>query len=232
VRKVSSKSGFGSRHFNAAVGPQLTASTSSDATGGTLRFGPIIKRALDVVIAAAGFILFSPILALTALAIILDSKGPTVCRCVRYGYCNQTFRNFRFRCTTQESIDGAGCPRGKGACVTRIGGILRSSGIDGLPQLVNVLRGEMSIVGPRPYEAPPGMIFDAQISRFSGRSKVKPGLTGWAQVNGCGDVSNSPEVTRRRIGYDLYYVENWSFLFDLKIILITLCSKKTYASAD
>jgi lipopolysaccharide/colanic/teichoic acid biosynthesis glycosyltransferase len=99
------------------------------------------------------------------------------------------------------------------------------------PQLINVLRGEMSIVGPRPYEAPPGMIFDAQLSRFLEHFTAPPGLTGWAQVNGCGDV-NSLKAMRRRIEYDLYYVENWSFLFDLEIILLTLASKNTYAHAD
>jgi lipopolysaccharide/colanic/teichoic acid biosynthesis glycosyltransferase len=94
-----------------------------------------------------------------------------------------------------------------------------------------VLRGEMSIVGPRPYEVLPEMIFDAQLSRFSGLSKVKPGLTGWAQINGYGD-GNSLKALRQRIEYNLYYVENWSLFFDLKLILTTLCSKSSYAHAD
>src|ERR1700704_4841244 len=116
VRKVSNKSDFGSRPFTAAVGPQLSASTSSDATARTLRFGPIIKRVLDVVVSAAGLILFSPIFLVTALAIILDSKGPIVCRRVRCGYSNQTFRIFTFRCTTIE--DGNVDAAHNGACLT------------------------------------------------------------------------------------------------------------------
>jgi lipopolysaccharide/colanic/teichoic acid biosynthesis glycosyltransferase len=93
-------------------------------------------------------------------------------------------------------------------------------------QLINVFRGEMSIVGPRPYEAPPGMLFDAQLSRLSGNWKVKPELTDWAEVNGCGEV-NSLETMRRQIEYDLLYIENWAFFFDLRIILMTLGSKNT-----
>jgi lipopolysaccharide/colanic/teichoic acid biosynthesis glycosyltransferase len=229
VRNVSNKSDFSSGPFTAAVSPQLRASTSSssDATSRAFWFGPIIKRLLDVAVAAVGLVLFSPILVLTALAIILDSKGPSICRHVRYGYGNQTYRIFTFRCAKHENIDGHVSARHR---VTRIGRILRSSGIDGLPQLINVLRGEMSIVGPRPYEAPPGMTYDALLSRFSGHYKAKPGLTGWAQVNGCGNV-NSLEAMRQRIEYDLYYVENSSFRFDLKIILLTMGSKKTYARA-
>ena len=102
-------------------------------------------------------------------------------------------------------------------------GILRSSGVDKFPQLINVLRGEMSIVGPRPCTTP-GLVFEEQIPLIARRPNVRPGLTGWAQVNGCGDVSNSLKVIRR-IDYDLYYVENWSFRLDMKIILMTLCSK-------
>ncbi len=231
VRKVSNKSGFGNRHFTAAVGPQSIEATYSNAAARTLRLGPIIKRVLDLLVAAVGLISFSPILLLTALAIILDSKGPVVCRQVRYGYGNQNFRVFAFRCTTHEKIGGSIHPRRSGERVTTIGRILRSSGIDRLPQLINVLRGEISIVGPRPYETPPGMTFDAQLSRFAEYPKVKPGLTGWGQINGCGDAS-SLTAMRRRIEYDLYYAENWSFLLDLKIILMTMRSKNTYLRAD
>jgi lipopolysaccharide/colanic/teichoic acid biosynthesis glycosyltransferase len=103
---------------------------------------------------------------------------------------------------------------------------LRRTGIDGLPQLINVLRGEMSIVGPSPYIAALNDIFAEQISLIRQRHRVKPGITGWAQVNGCCGESNN--VMRRRIEFDRYYVDNWSLLFDIKVILMTLFSKNAY----
>jgi lipopolysaccharide/colanic/teichoic acid biosynthesis glycosyltransferase len=224
VRAVNNKTDFGGGHITAAVGPQSSVSTSSGAAAGTFRFGPISKRVFDIVVGISGLILFSPIFLLSSLAIRLVSREPIFCRKIRHGYGNQTFRLLTFRCATTQTTDIAG--------VTSIGFILRSSGIDGLPRLIDVLCGKMSIVGPPPYETLPGAMFDEQLSRFSQQWNVKPGLTGWAQVNGCRDASNSFTAMRRRIEYDLYYVENWSLLFDLQIILMTLCSKKTYARAD
>jgi putative colanic acid biosynthesis UDP-glucose lipid carrier transferase len=110
--------------------------------------------------------------------------------------------------------------------VTRVGGVLRRTGIDGLPLLINVLRGEMSIVGPAPSVAALNNIFAEQISLIQLRQRVKPGITGWAQVNGCCGESN--KMTRQRIEFDRYYIENWSFLFDIKIVLMTLFSKNAY----
>jgi lipopolysaccharide/colanic/teichoic acid biosynthesis glycosyltransferase len=188
------------------------------------------KRAFDITLATIGILLFSPLFLLSSLAIVLDTRGPILCRQVRHGCGTGTFRIFTFRCTTTENgnVDTAR----SGACLTRIGRILRSSGIEGLPQLLNVLRGDMSIVGPGPYTAFPGVIFEQQILRISQERYVKPGLTGPAQVNGYGDVSNSFEAMKRRIEYDLHYVENWSFYFDMKIIMKTLCAKSTYARTD
>lgn len=191
-----------------------------------------VKRAFDIVVAIIGLILFSPIFLFSSLAIKLDSRGPIACRQVRYGYGNETFRAFTFRCTGAKNPENADQAAQRGACVTGVGRILRSSGIDGLPLLINVLRGEMSIVGPHPYETPPGVIFDEQLSRLSRHRNAKPGLTGWARVHGYSDLSNSLTVMRRRIAYDLYYVENWSFLFDLKIILMMLFSKNAYAITE
>jgi lipopolysaccharide/colanic/teichoic acid biosynthesis glycosyltransferase len=190
------------------------------------------KRSFDIIVATIGLILLSPILLLSSLAIKLDTRGPIFCRQLRHGYGKQTFHIFAFRSTTTQNIDGAVCPERMGASVTSIGLILRSCGIDGLPQLINVLRGEMSIVGPNPYERLPGVIFNEQLSRFSQRCDVKPGLTGWAQVNGCWDEGNSIKLTRRRIEYDLYYIEHQSFFLDVKIIMMTLLSKKAYAITE
>jgi lipopolysaccharide/colanic/teichoic acid biosynthesis glycosyltransferase len=147
---------------------------------------------------------------------------------VRHSYSNETLLVFKCRSTTTANINDDRQASRTGSRLTRVGHILRSSGIEGLPQLINVLRGEMSIVGPCSYAAPPREMFQKQILQISRRGNVRPGLTGWAQVNGCWDESDSSDVMRR-IEYDLHYVENWSFLLDMKIILITLCSKKRYA---
>jgi lipopolysaccharide/colanic/teichoic acid biosynthesis glycosyltransferase len=188
------------------------------------------KRAFDITLATIGILLFLPLFLVSSLAIILDTRGPIVCRQVRHGCGTGTFRIFTFRCTTSENSNVHAARNG--ACLTRIGRILRSSGIDGLPQLLNVLRGDMSIVGPGPYTALPGVIFEQQISRISRERYVKPGLTGLAQVNGYGNVSNSFEAMKQRIEYDIHYIENWSLLLDMKIIVMTVCTKNAYAHAD
>jgi lipopolysaccharide/colanic/teichoic acid biosynthesis glycosyltransferase len=188
------------------------------------------KRALDIVFATIGLILFSPLLLLASLALVLDSGWPVVRRQVRYGYGSQPLRVLQFRCTAADNGNEDVCAANE--CVTRIGRLLRSSGIDGLPRLFNVLRGEMSIVGPHLYSMPPGVFFEDLVLRISGQHDVKPGLIGWAQVNGCGNGSNSFRVIRPPIEYDLYYAENWSFLLDMKIILMALTSKKTYALTE
>ena len=115
--------------------------------------------------------------------------------------------------------------------VTIIGQILRRTSIDELPQLLNVLIGEMSIVGPRPHATTHNKMFEDQILPFARRHNVKPGITGWAQVNGYRGPANTIDKMQMRLEYDLYYIDNWSFLFDLKIILMTLFSKKAYVNA-
>jgi lipopolysaccharide/colanic/teichoic acid biosynthesis glycosyltransferase len=190
-----------------------------------------MKRAFDVVLAMVGLILFSPLLLLSSLAIQIESRGPIFDRPRRHSYNNKSMLVFRFRCTTTQNIDGVGLATRKRVCATRLGRILHLSGVDGLPQLINVLRGEMSIVGPRAYEAPPGATFEEEIIRILQRRDIKPGLTGWAQVNGYWNENNSFKM-RRRMEFDLYYAENWSFFLDMKIILRTLTSKKMYVIAE
>src|SRR5262249_40838666 len=115
------------------------------------------------------------------------------------------------------------------ASLTRVGRILRQTGIDGLPQLINVLRGDMSIVGPRAFETNASRLVEEQISFVAQRHRVKPGLTGWAQVNGHWDDSIGPEAMQRQMELDLYYVVHRSTLLDLKIIARTLCSPRSYS---
>ena len=115
--------------------------------------------------------------------------------------------------------------------MTRVGQVLRRTNIDELPQLFNVLTGEMSIVGPRPHPVALNRMFEEHISPFSRRHNVKPGITGWAQVNGYRGQTDTLEKMQRRFECDLYYIENWSFLLDMKIILMTLFSKSAYRNA-
>jgi exopolysaccharide biosynthesis polyprenyl glycosylphosphotransferase len=192
----------------------------------------LVKRAFDLAAAASGLFLLSPLFLIASIAIKLDSPGPIFFRQTRHGYNNETIRVFKFRSMTTRE-DGAAFrqatrddPR-----VTRVGRFLRRSNIDELPQLLNVLAGDMSIVGPRPHPVALNRVFEQQISPFSRRHNVKPGITGWAQVNGYRGQTDTLEKMRRRFEYDLYYIDHWSFLLDLKIILMTFFSKSAYANA-
>ena len=115
--------------------------------------------------------------------------------------------------------------------VTRIGRIMRRTNIDELPQLINVLQGHMSIVGPRPHATNHNDIFNKAIAPFARRHNVKPGITGWAQVNGYRGAADTLEKMKQRVEYDLQYIDNWSFLFDMKIIAMTFITKRAYLNA-
>jgi Undecaprenyl-phosphate glucose phosphotransferase len=195
-------------------------------------FHRAMKRLFDVAAAGTGLLLLSPFLALVALAIKLDSRGPVFFRQTRHGYNNETIRVFKFRSmTTTEDGYAFRQARRDDPRVTRVGQVLRRTNIDELPQLLNVLTGEMSIVGPRPHPVALNRMFEEHISPFSRRHNVKPGITGWAQVNGHRGQTDTLEKMQRRFECDLYYIENWSFLLDMKIILMTLFSKSAYRNA-
>lgn len=190
-----------------------------------------VKRIFDICFAAAALVLLSPLMLLAAIAVMLDSKGPIFFEQIRHGYNNKPIRVLKFRtmlATSETYFKQAtpGDPR-----ITRIGRIFRITGIDELPQLVNILRGDMSVVGPRPHAIPHNRMFIPHIQSFSRRHNVKPGLTGWAQVNGLRGETDTLEKMKRRVEYDLYYIDNWSLLFDLKIITLTIFSGKTYINA-
>ena len=196
-------------------------------------FDLAIKRIFDIVVATVALVVLSPLLCFVALAIRLDSRGSVLFRQMRHGYNNEEIRVFKFRTMRMtENSDGRFVPtKENDDRVTITGQVLRKTSIDELPQLLNVLLGEMSIVGPRPHATTHNKMFENQILPFARRHNVKPGITGWAQVNGYRGPADTVDKMRKRVEYDLYYIDNWSFFFDLKIILMTLFSKKAYTNA-
>jgi Undecaprenyl-phosphate glucose phosphotransferase len=187
----------------------------------------MLKRIEDVAIAAALLVLFSPVMLAVATLIKLGSPGPVFFRQTRFGFSNRPISVWKFRtmyiedCTdvieTQTLQDD---PR-----VTPIGRWLRHTSIDEMPQLINVLQGTMSVVGPRPHAQGTRagtLLFEDAVSEYAARHRVKPGLTGWAQVNGWRGETDTLEKIQRRVDHDLYYIEHWSLLFDIKIVLMTI----------
>lgn len=183
----------------------------------------LLKTIVDYSLASVGLLLISPLLAVIALAIKVDSPGPVFFRQRRYGRNNRVFRIFKFR-TMAVAEDGAvvkqaerGDPR-----VTRVGRFLRMTSLDELPQLINVLAGDMSLVGPRPHALAHDQAFESQLDQFSRRRRVRPGMTGWAQVHGFRGETRTDDAIRGRMQHDLYYIENWSFWLDIEIMTRTL----------
>jgi lipopolysaccharide/colanic/teichoic acid biosynthesis glycosyltransferase len=181
--------------------------------------GKAVKRAFDIAASALGLIVFSPTFLLVALAIKIESRGPVFHRQLCFGYGGSEIRAFKFR------FDDISKPGRNGLRVSNIGRILERAGVNGLLQLVNVFSGEMSIVGPELFSAAPPTIFEEQMLLHSRRPKIIPGLIGWAQVNARWGDTNPRETIQRRVAYDLYYIRNWSLLFDMKILLTAVFSK-------
>lgn len=193
--------------------------------------GRIAKRFLDYILAASGLIALAPLLALIAIAIKIDSPGPVFFRQRRYGQNNKIFRIFKFR-TMRVTEDGPVVVQAtkNDSRVTYIGRFLRGSSLDEVPQLINVLLGDMSIVGPRPHAIAHDEDFDSKLDLFSRRRRVRPGLTGWAQVNGYRGETKTLESIEGRMQHDLYYIDNWSIWLDLEIVArtILILGKKAY----
>ncbi len=192
----------------------------------------VVKRAFDVTVALVALVILSPLMLLVSAAIKLDSRGPVLFRQMRHGYNNETIEVFKFRTMTACGADEEFVQATPGdQRVTWVGRFLRRTNIDELPQLINVLHGEMSIVGPRPHATAHNEMFEKRISLFSRRHAVKPGITGWAQVNGYRGATDTLKKMERRVEYDLYYIDNWSLLFDLRIVVMTLFSRSAYENA-
>jgi len=180
--------------------------------------GRVTKRTFDFAFATMALVLEAPLLVMIALAIKMDSRGPVLICQTGHGYNNETIKMFKFRTLKTQLEDG------DDRRITKVGAILRRTHLDELPQLINVLRGEMSIVGPRPFltahnhggEIAPGF---------------KPGITGWAQVHGYHGLLNTLEKMQTRVEYDLWYFHNWSIFLDLRIIIMTLYKKAAFTNA-
>lgn len=187
----------------------------------------IAKRMLDIVGASIALILLAPVFAITALAIRLESPGPVFFRQVRHGYNNRPVEVWKFRSMYADRSDPTARqlvtkddPR-----VTRVGRFIRRWSIDELPQLFNVIGGSLSLVGPRPHVlnavSSQQQAFEAIVDGYAARHKVRPGVTGWAQIHGWRGEIKDPDALKRRVEYDLYYIENWSFWLDMKILFLT-----------
>jgi Undecaprenyl-phosphate glucose phosphotransferase len=195
-------------------------------------FEVLLKRVIDVVGAAAALLLLSPLFFVVAIAIRLDSEGPVLFRQLRYGFNQKPFWIIKFRTMVVHDCGGT-VPQAQkdDPRLTRVGQFLRRWNLDELPQLINVLRGDMSLVGPRPHAVPHNLDFERRMVLYARRHNVKPGLTGWAQVNGFRGPTDTEDKIRRRLEHDLYYIDNWSLAFDLVIIGRTVISARAYKNA-
>lgn len=181
-----------------------------------------IKRTMDLLGASLALIFLLPIIALAALAIKLDSPGPVIFRQTRKGFNGRHFVIYKFRTMTVQE-NGAVVVQAvrNDSRVTAVGQLLRSASIDELPQLVNVLKGDMSLIGPRPHALAHDNYFESILGDYAFRQHVKPGITGWAQCNGARGATPSVEHVADRVKHDLWYINNWSLWLDIEILIKT-----------
>lgn len=180
------------------------------------------KRAVDLLVAAAALVVLSPLLGLVAVAVRLDSPGPALFRQVRRGRNRRVFRVLKFRTMYREASADFRQAEREDVRVTRVGTFLRRTSLDELPQLFNVLEGSMSVVGPRPHPLALDALYEPLIAGYGVRYAVKPGITGWAQVNGYRGETRRLEDMLRRIAHDRAYIEHWSLALDTSILARTL----------
>jgi Undecaprenyl-phosphate glucose phosphotransferase len=186
----------------------------------------VAKRAFDVLFSLIGITLLSPVMIATAIAIKLDSKGPVLFKQKRHGFNNEIIEVYKFRSMYTDQADPTAIrPVTKGdPRVTRVGRFIRKTSIDELPQFFNALFGSLSLVGPRPHAVAAqshNLLYNEVVDGYFARHRVKPGVTGWAQINGWRGEMDTDEKIRMRTEYDLYYIENWSLWLDLEILFLT-----------
>lgn len=209
---------FVGRDYDTVAGVKVLEANPRPLDG----WGGVFKAFEDRIVAGLALLLASPLFLLLAIAIKLDSPGPVFFKQRRHGFNHKIFTIYKFRSMTCLD-DGAQVVQAvkDDARVTRIGRILRRTSLDELPQLINVVRGEMSLVGPRPHAVAHNDEYGKLIADYAKRHRVKPGMTGWAQVNGCRGETETPDKMSVRVAHDLYYIENWSPLLDIKILVLT-----------
>lgn len=187
----------------------------------------VVKNIFDRVVGAICLILAAPIMALIAIAVKLDSRGPVLFKQLRHGFNNENIEVYKFRSMYVDKLDHSAAkqvtrddPR-----VTRVGRFIRKTSLDELPQLLNVVfKGNLSLVGPRPHAIiarAAEHVYEEVVDGYFARHRVKPGITGWAQINGWRGETDTPEKIQKRVECDLYYIENWSILFDVYILAMT-----------
>jgi exopolysaccharide biosynthesis polyprenyl glycosylphosphotransferase len=186
----------------------------------------VSKWLFDKIIGTLALTALAPLMLLVALAVKLESRGPVFFRQKRYGFNNELIEVFKFRSMYIDRCDASAAklvtkndPR-----VTRVGRFIRKTSVDELPQLINVLKGNLSLVGPRPHAVQAkaaGHLYDEVVDGYFARHKVKPGITGWAQINGWRGETDTEEQIAKRVEHDLYYIENWSVFLDLYILIKT-----------
>jgi Undecaprenyl-phosphate glucose phosphotransferase len=220
-----------------ATGSQLKLSPSAYSYVGNVpmldlsekpisEWGIIAKATFDKVVAALALILLAPVMALIAVAIRFESRGPVIFRQKRYGFNNELIEVYKFRSMYVDRCDAAATklvtkddPR-----VTKVGRIIRKTSLDELPQFLNVLTGQLSLVGPRPHAVQAkaaDKLYPDVVDGYFARHKVKPGITGWAQINGWRGETDTPEKIQKRVEHDIYYIEHWSLWFDIRILAKT-----------
>ncbi len=183
-----------------------------------------IKRISDVVLSFLILLLIAPLMLLIAIGVKLSSRGPVLFKQGRYGLDGKEIVVYKFRSmTVMEDGEQVNQATRNDPRITRFGSFLRKTSLDELPQFINVLQGRMSIVGPRPHAVSHNEIYRSLIKGYMIRHKVKPGITGWAQVNGFRGETETIEKMQARIDYDLDYLRNWSLFLDLSIIFKTIC---------
>ncbi len=196
-------------------------------------WSPIMKAVEDFALALGLIVIAAPLMALIALAIRLDGPGPVFFRQRRHGLNHRVIEVLKFR-TMRVMEDGAAVKQATkdDPRITRVGKWLRRTSLDELPQLINILKGEMSLVGPRPHALVHNEFYGDMLERYANRHQVKPGLTGWAQISGFRGETRAAEDMQRRVEHDLHYIDHWSIWLDLKILLLTplygLTHRKAY----
>lgn len=190
--------------------------------------GPSVamKRVLDVGVSGVALLLVAPVMVLVAVLIKMTSPGPVFFRQKRNGFNGQEFDMLKFRSMRQGEapldVTGKELQASKSdPRITPVGAMLRRTSLDELPQLINILKGDMSLVGPRPHAVSHNTYYETLIDRYASRHKMKPGLTGWAQVNGWRGETETLDKMAKRVEYDIWYIENWSMALDLRILLQT-----------